>query len=166
MRRVSVFLTILSVLLVANFANAQCSILGTAVQQTPIITGGNSYTKISVAYNATNNIYYTVNGSYVQVHSAASGGMITSYYYPNMRALWWNSNLGQLEGNSYGFGGTYSFALNSSGYPTSRTSIHSGYNQPNYNSVGAYDEDNNENSLFQLFVHLQVFQNNWKLHWF
>ncbi len=126
-------------------AHAQCSILSSAVQQSLTLTGGSSYTKYAVAYNPQKNIYYTSNGNYIQVHSAASGGLITSYTHYSKRGMWWNSNLNQLEGNGYGTTGIFKYSLNTSGYPTSVSTVFSGSNhQPSYQQRGVYDDDNNE----------------------
>ena len=124
---------------------SQCSILANAIQQTPTISGGTSYTKFSVAHNPVNNVYYTLNGNYVQTHSTSTGAMLTSMYSSNLRSIWWNSNTNALEGNGYGSTGIVQFTLNATGYPTSRSTLFSGSNhQPNSNSQGAYDSGNNE----------------------
>jgi hypothetical protein len=124
---------------------SQCSILANAVQQTPTLSGGSSYTKFSVAYNPVNNVYYTLNGNYLQTHSTVTGALLISMYSSGLRSIWWNANTSALEGNGYSSLGIVQFTLSSIGYPTSRTTLFSGSNhQPTLNSQGAYDSGNNE----------------------
>ena len=125
---------------------SQCSILTTATTGSITLSGGSSYTKFSATFNPVNNLYYTLNGNYIQTHNASTGALLNSYYYSsNMRSIWWNSTLNQLEGNGYNTLGIVSFSLNTSGYVISATTVFSGSNhQPYYQSQGAFNSDNNE----------------------
>jgi hypothetical protein len=125
--------------------SGQCSILSNGISQSPLVFPSVSGARFSMAYNPNQNVYYTLSGNYIQTHNPLTGGNIASSYSPNMRSIWWNPTLGQLEGNGYGTNGTFRFTVNSvSGAISGRFSIKTGANAPNYNSQGAFDNVNSE----------------------
>jgi hypothetical protein len=57
----------------------------------------------------------------------------------DVRGLWYNANTKTIEGNAYDDGGWFGYKLNAKGMPDDIKQLKEGMNQPNENSVGAYD---------------------------
>lgn len=111
-------------------------------------TGGSNGT--GVAYNPEKKLYYTAfagNSSFPLETFSTSGTnvhqTITGF---DVRGFWFNPTTKKIEGNGYS-GGLFSMGTNYTGYPNgSPSSIES--NQPDYNSVGAFDFNKNEVIFF------------------
>jgi hypothetical protein len=69
--------------------------------------------------------------------SMLSGDTLNTKF--DVRGLWYNTNTAVIEGNAYNEGGWFAYNLNAKGIPSDLKLLKEGLNQPNENSVGAYD---------------------------
>lgn len=137
---------VLCMLLFSYTGTSQGSIMPNANQEALTLTGANGC-NISLAYNPTQNVYYTKRYNYVYVHNGVNGVYINSHYDYSARVygIWWNATTSTLEGNSRYSGSWWeTYSLNSSGVPTSNTHLFSGSHTPGSNYAGTLDHDNNE----------------------
>ena len=144
---------LIGVLVCGIFAEvqSQCTILSNAITGTVTLeTAGGSTTRSGVAYNPIKDLYYSVNagtGTFPCETYSATGGASVASVGPggDYRGLWWNSNLDELEGNAFGNGGVMQQDLNgTTGYAVTGISTVLTANQPNSQSIGDYDDENNE----------------------
>lgn len=56
------------------------------------------------------------------------------------RGMWYNTKSGELEINAAGEMGWYTFSIANSNRPTARLNVFSGQYQPDFQSIGVYDE--------------------------
>ena len=126
-------------------ANAQCTPIANAtagISLTYVQTGGTNAS--GVAYNPILDLYYTAiagnSGFPLETYDGTGAPLNQTNTGFDIRGLWWNYNLSTLESNGYNTGGIWSFNLDGSGYALNTgTSIFTGNNQPNSQSVGDYD---------------------------
>lgn len=131
---------------ISSAAYSQCSVSVNGTLQTLTVSGGSSSVQISMVHNPVNNVYYTLDGSYIRTHSGVNGSLLNSYYFSTlMRGIWWNPATNQLEGNGYNNSGIHIFTINStSGYVTAGSAILPNSPQPYYQCQGTLDAANNE----------------------
>jgi gliding motility-associated-like protein len=131
-------------------SNAQCVPIANAV---PGITYtyvlGNGTNATGVAYNPNFNIYYCAiagnSGFPLETFDATGVSLNQTNTGFDMRGLWWNANLNQLESNGYNALGIWNYNLNGTGYALNTgTQVFLGMNQPTVQSVGDYDCGDNE----------------------
>ena len=119
-----------------------------------------NYTKMDIAYNPIFDLYYAVSGGtttgYLDLITFDAAGNLLTSVNPSghdWRGLWWNPNLGQLEGNSCGTCSNSSTGtvagirvqdLNASGYALGTGTSVLPANQPDFQAQGDYDYHNNE----------------------
>lgn len=143
-------LLVLSILSLSYSAiQAQCTVISNATQTVTLSGGSTSGTEFSVAWNPTNQRYYSTNsglGGPLMTYSSTGTWVSTVSPSPYKCGIWWNINTGQLETNGYSSTGLYSLGTNATSGNASgtATSIYTGYNQPSTYAQGAYDEDANE----------------------
>jgi hypothetical protein len=112
MKKVYQLIVVVIALLLSNATYSQCSIATSGTLQTLTVSGGSSSVQISLVHNPANNVYYTLDGSYIRTHSGVNGALLNSYYYSTlMRGIWWNPTTGQLEGNGYNNSGIHLFTI-------------------------------------------------------
>lgn len=138
-----------SSLLLIQYTQAQCTIIPNAVPDITLTftVGVNNAT--GVAFNPNLNLYYIAQagnpGFPLQTLSVTGVPLFQTNTGFDMRGLWWNPNLNQLESNGYNTGGIWTYNLNGSGYGLNTgTSVFGGMNQPTAQSVGDYNCVDNE----------------------
>ncbi len=76
---------------------------------------------LAVAYNSKKNLYYSVfagNESYnIEVHNASGESLKTIPIGGDLRGFWYNESKNQLQGILYGNAGSFTFDLDTEGYP-------------------------------------------------
>ncbi|MEM7037083.1 MAG: hypothetical protein AAF570_08910, partial [Bacteroidota bacterium] len=121
-------------------------VTGTAQADITLTPGPNN--QGGVAYNPILDLYYKVragSSGYILYTYDANGNTLASNTAGfDFRGLWWNPNTNQLQGNGFSSNGYRTVTLDANGYATSSGSNVSGQNQPNSQSVGDYDYDDNE----------------------
>jgi gliding motility-associated-like protein len=146
----SIFLILILLGTYTPNGQAQCTPIANAVPGvtlTYVQGGGTNAT--GVAYNPIFNVYYAAiagnPGFPLETFDAAGTPLFQTNTGFDMRGLWWNFNLNQLESNGYNAGGIWSYDLNGTGYALNTgTSVFTGYNQPSVQSVGDYNCVDNE----------------------
>lgn len=130
---------------------AQCGFLATATEGLTLQTASGTDNRSGVAWNPAFDLYYSVNagsGAYpIETFLAAGGAAVSSPAGGiSFRGLWWNSALGQLEGNGHGTTGLRVQDLDAvTGYALGTgTIVYAGQNQPNSQSCGDLDYDADE----------------------
>ncbi len=108
-------------------------------------TGSN---RSGVAYNPALDIYYgNIAGaaSYqFETYSGTGVLLFTATANIDVRGVWWNPTLNQLEMNTYNSAGIYQKTLDGNGYATATNNVIQAANvQPNLQSFGQYDWINN-----------------------
>ncbi len=103
----------------------------------------------SVAYNPDLDLYYAFRagntGMPFRTYDGTGATLATNTTGFDFRGLWWNPNTKELQGNGVGTSGYRTVTLDASGYATNGgTNFVTGINQPNNQSNGAYDYNNNE----------------------
>jgi hypothetical protein len=106
---------------------------------------GNGSNGAGVAYNPKKKLYYAVfagnSGFPLSVFDKKGhpeAGIFTAGY--DARGLWYNKESQSLEGNAYADFGYYRISVDKKGIPTGNpTALLNGRNQPNDNSIGAYN---------------------------
>lgn len=97
----------------------------------------------AVVWNPDKHVYYSViagNADFpLETFSQSGNVQYTGTAGVDSRGLWYNSSTAKLEGNGYGDVGYFSCNLNASGEPRSPEVTYSGQNQPDGNSVAAFD---------------------------
>lgn len=123
---------------------SQCAIIPNAVPNLtlPYSVGVNNAT--GVAFNPIENLWYIAQAGNPGFPLETFDVTGTPLYQTNtgfdMRGLWWNANLNQLESNGYNTGGIWRYNLDANGYALNTgTSVFTGMNQPNSQSVGDYN---------------------------
>ncbi len=106
-------------------------------------------TPMDVAYNPEKDLYYSVTGGSagVPIETFNSEGTLllkTNNSNHDWRGLWWNPNTNKLEGNAYNSVGIKKQQLNSDGYATHEGSIVLPGLQPDYQSQGAYNYEDDQ----------------------
>jgi hypothetical protein len=66
----------------------------------------------------------------------------------DVRGLWYNAKVKQIQGNGYDDNGWFEYKLNPSGLPTEVKILHEGQMQPNAQCVGTYNSATNEVYFF------------------
>ncbi len=125
--------------------NAQCTIIpnGTPTVSLGFVQNGGTNAS-GVAYNPNFNIYYAGiagnPGFPLETFDAAGTPLFQTNTGFDIRGLWWNFNLNQLEANGYNAFGVWTFNLNGVGYAQNTgSSVFTGMNQPTAQSVGDYN---------------------------
>ena len=104
-------------------------------------------TPMAIAYNPIDDLYYAATGGNtgrpIQCHDATTGALISSSPVGvDQRGIWWNPNTMQTEANGFGSGGVYT--ITSSGTCPDGSTLLFAANQPDSQSGGDYDYDNDE----------------------
>ncbi len=102
-----------------------------------------------VAYNPSQNLYYAViagnSGFPYETFDAAGIALFQTNAGFDFRGLWWNPNLNQVEGNGFSTFGLWTSNLDGSGNALNTgTNIFTGQNQPDAQSCGDLNYDDNE----------------------
>ncbi len=125
--------------------NAQCTIIpsGTPTVSLGFVQSGGTNAS-GVAYNPNFNIYYAGiagnPGFPLETFDAAGTPLFQTNTGFDIRGLWWNFNLNQLEANGYNAFGVWTFNLNGVGHAQNTgSSVFTGMNQPTAQSVGDYN---------------------------
>lgn len=130
-------------------SNSQCVTYTSAVSDVTLQSTGGTGNRTAVAYYPTKNMYYSVNAgnsSYpIQTFTYTGGtALSTIAQAADYRGLWYNPNLGTIEGNEFGDGGVYRHDINQvTGYAAGTVSNVAATTMPNSQSAGAYDPVNN-----------------------
>lgn len=108
-----------------------------------------------VAYDPVRKLYYTAfagNSSYPLIVFDDEGRVVndTGSTQIDVRGLWYNSKTSSLEANGYSDYGIVQYVMNKRGVPSTNKTLFSGTNQPDDNSVGAFDPVHNEILYFNL----------------
>ena len=147
MKKITFLALFLSVGIINSWS--QCSIYGTSqpgvVLNGPTMNGSG----IAVAYSNSLDYYYSVSGggssmniiTYDNAGTEISAGLNTTIDH---RGLWWNANQNQLETNGFSSGGVSSMDLDGSNYALNTSVLLNAGNQPDGQSTGKYDYDNDE----------------------
>jgi gliding motility-associated-like protein len=129
---------------------AQCTPIANAIPSITLtyVQGGGTNAS-GVAYNPNFNIYYAGiagnSGFPLETFDNVGNPLYQTNTGFDMRGLWWNFNLNQLESNGYNTFGVWSYDMNASGYALNTgTQVFTGNNQPNAQSCGDYDCVNDE----------------------
>lgn len=97
----------------------------------------------AVAWNPARKIYYSViagNETFPLEAFSEKGDYLTGGYAGfDARSLWYNATTGKLEGNGAGDIGLFSCDLGGDGKPGEVKNVFTGQNQPDFQSVGAFD---------------------------
>ena len=109
---------------------------------------GSGSNRSGVAYNPALDIYYgniAGNASYQFETFNSTGALINTVTSGiDVRGVWWNPILNQLEMNTFNSAGIYSRTLDANGWATATTTVIQAANvQPNSQSFGQYDWINN-----------------------
>ncbi len=127
----------------------QAQIISAAVPDIVLVTDSPAGTPIEVAYNPSLNLYYSVSGGSpgvpVWTHDGTTGLTLlrTAPSNHDWRGLWWNDNLGQLEGNpcsSCQQQAIWVPDLDAGGYALGTGTALNPSNQPDFQSQGDYNE--------------------------
>lgn len=141
-----IFIPIALALITSN-ANSQV-IVSPAIPQTLTLATQQGNTPMNVIYNPNYNLYYTTNGGYascqMQTFDASGNYLTTTVQNIDYRGGWWNPNTNQEECNEYaGYQLKAQDLTAGTGWPlTTWTSLVS-MAQPDAQSMGAYDKNNN-----------------------
>lgn len=139
----------LLLLIGAKLGYSQCATYTSAVSDVTLQTTGGTGNRSAIAYFPTKNMYYSVNagsGSYPIESYTYTGGAALGFtpQVADYRGLWYNFNLGTIEGNSFGSGGIFRHDINQVTGNASGTAVNvNTSNMPNSQSCGAYDPINN-----------------------
>ncbi|MCJ8292514.1 MAG: gliding motility-associated C-terminal domain-containing protein [Crocinitomicaceae bacterium] len=125
--------------------NSQCTIIPSAIPTVSlgfVQTGGTNAS--GVAFNPNLSLYYAGiagnPGFPLETFDAAGTPLFQTNTGFDIRGMWWNFNLDQLESNGYNANGVWTFNLNGTGYALNTgTNIFTGMNQPTSQSVGDYN---------------------------
>ncbi|MBP6688096.1 MAG: hypothetical protein KA160_09570 [Lacibacter sp.] len=104
----------------------------------------------SVAYHPKQKLYYAAqagNMEFPLVIFNAKGTIVSEKDQQTLidvRGLWYNPKTKQLEGNAYKDNGWFSYDLNKKGLPEKINKKKDGQNQPDQNSAGVLNTDDNE----------------------
>lgn len=97
----------------------------------------------AVAWNSDKKVYYAViagNATFpLETFSETGKLLYESEAGIDIRGLWYNPKTKKLEGNGQGTNGIFSYNLNASGEPRGAEILYEGQNQPDIQSVGAFD---------------------------
>ncbi len=139
---------------VVNFAtpvdgSLRINTSGTLNTGPSLATSGGTTNWSSVAYNPDLDLYYAFRagstGMPFRTYDGTGATIVTNTTGFDFRGMWWNPNTKQLQGNGVGTSGYRTINLDASGYATNGgTTFITGLNQPNNQSNGAYDYNNNE----------------------
>lgn len=138
---------------------AQCSALENAVQGLSLAASGGTNNRSGLVYNPLANLYYSVNAgssSYPVDTYNESGSLLASVAQGfDYRGAWWNPALNLFEGNGFNDLGIFVHTLEAgTAYPTGTGTVIFTAAQPNSQSIGALDYDNNEIIYFdQGYIH-------------
>ncbi len=159
------FVILLTFLSIAN-SHAQRLILKPKASSTKLemqsVEGTNG---VAVAYNGSYKKYYAIiagNTTFpIETFNTSGGKSIHTIACGfDSRGLWYNPSTSTLEGNGYYDYGWYQMYLNEDGTPDGWPyNIFYGYNQPEDQSVGAYDWTNNE-VLFYSYGYIYRYDRN------
>lgn len=109
--------------LIAQFTLAQTPNLHPKVDLRLGITSNDGNNGLSVAYNPSKNLYYTVyagNALFtMEVHKSTGESIKVMPIGGDLRGFWYNESKARLEGILYGNAGTCSFELDGNGFPSS-----------------------------------------------
>lgn len=98
---------------------------------------------VAVAWNSDKQVYYTLiagNSDYpLETFSSTGSFLYTQAASVDARGLWYNSTTKTLEGNGAGEKGYFSMSIGSNLKPNAPEITIVGQNQPDFNSVGAFD---------------------------
>lgn len=131
------------------FSSAQCNIIPNAIPNLTLTFSVGVNNATGVAFNPNLSLYYIAQagnpGFPLQTFDVAGAPLYQTNTGFDMRGLWWNPNLNQLESNGYNTFGIWTYNLNGSGYALNTgTSVFTGLNQPTVQSVGDYNCVDNE----------------------
>ena len=106
-------------------------------------TGSDGTNGTAVVWNPDKQVYYAAIAGNA-VYPLETFGVGGNMKYANLtdidvRGLWYNAKTKKLEGNGAGEVGYFSYDMNASGEPRNPQVMVSGQNQPNFQSVGAFD---------------------------
>jgi len=109
------------------------------------INGGENGT--SVVFDSINNLYYTFfagsKNFYVERFDVSGNKIDSSKIGFDARGVWYNKETKKIEGNSYDGGGIFEIDIEKNRLLGLATSIFEENEQPDKNSAGAYDYDDN-----------------------
>jgi len=145
----TIILTILTI--VSSFSSwSQCNTLATATPSVNLVGPSMNGSGIAVAYIPSYDYYYSVSGgnstsnivTFDNTGAEISVGVNTGIDH---RGLWWNPNASQLETNSFNdVTGVSIIDLDASNYALNTNSTLFNNSQPDAQSLGEYDYDNDE----------------------
>jgi|GEM_PF-682303 len=129
-------------------SNAQTPLATTVHDVVLTTTTEFSSVKTGVAYNPTRNLYYGnaagVSSYMFETFSATGTSVAAVVGNVDMRGMWWNPLLGQLELNGYGSSGIHQKPLDANGYATATNiAIHNPNTNPDAQANAHYDWNNN-----------------------
>ncbi len=143
-------ISIITLLILLRFitSNAQTPLANTVHDVVLTTTTEFQSVKTGVAYNPNLNLYYgnaAGVSSYMFETFNASGTSVSAVVgNVDMRGLWWNPLLNQLELNGYGASGVHQKVLNVNGYATAaNVVIHNPNTTPDWQANAHYDWVNN-----------------------
>ncbi len=142
--------TFITIVLLSVAGYCQYTLLPTAVAMPVTLTFPVAVSSCgSVAYNPSANLYYTsrIGNAVYPMLTFSTDGTLLDYDTTGQdtRGIWWNPNTGQLERNCFSTIGWGKIDLDINNYAENTFSvIFSGMNQPNVQSIGAYDPINNQ----------------------
>ncbi len=110
---------ILLSLVTSMFASAQSPMMNSNCDVTLTVQGEEGTNGVSVTYNPTNKLYYTVfagNSRYpIEVHNTSGTSMSTQEIGFDVRGMWYNPSTKSLQGISYDNQGGFEIKLNEDG---------------------------------------------------
>lgn len=99
----------------------------------------------AVAWNPNARIYITViagnEGFPLEGFNTSAEMVFSAQANFDYRGLWYNPATKQMEGNGAGELGWTTFSLNANNTPSSNLTIYEGQHQPDFQSVGSYNDD-------------------------
>lgn len=109
-------------------------------------TGSDGTNASAVIWNSDRKIYYAViagNADYpLEAFTKKGKTLHSSMAGIDVRGMWYNSKTKCLEGNGAGETGIFSIALDAVGKPQKPEVLFSGQLQPDFQSIGAFDDKN------------------------
>lgn len=133
----------------SNYSIAQCTINANAVAGITLVGPGMTNTPMAVVYNPNFDLYYSVGGgntsmTLVTFDNTGTQVSVASNTGFDHRGMWWNPALNQLETNGYNTSGVRNLDLAGNGYGLNTGTAIFAANQPNVQSMGKLDYDDNE----------------------
>lgn len=157
MKKLAIILFSLSQICSAYLLQAQTPYATTTADITLVGGPGSGTNRSGVAYNPNLDIYYAniAGNATFNFETFSNTGVLLSTVVSNIdiRGVWWNPNLNQLEINAYNSAGIHQKTLDANGYATATnvTIFAANAGQPNIQSSGTYDYVND---------HIIYFNNN------